>query len=105
MHISLPDSLKPFIDQQMATGRYASPSAYVEALIREEEKRQTETRLLERVNAGEPLPVDEQFEARLEALLQEAEDSGAPEEMTKEDWERIRQEGLALYHKRQSGSG
>jgi len=105
MHISLPDSLKPFIDRQMALGRYASPSAYVEDLIREEAKRQTETRLLERVNAGEPLPVDEQFAGRLDALLQEAEDSGAPEEMTKEDWERIRQEGLALYHKRQATSG
>jgi|SRR5215471_3669680 len=105
MHISLPDSLKPFIDQQMATGRYASPSAYIEALIRHEERHQAETRLLEQVKAGEPLPVDEHFDARLEALLQEAEDSGAPEEMTKEDWERIRQEGLALYHKRQSASG
>jgi antitoxin ParD1/3/4 len=105
MHISLPDALKPFIDQQMATGRYASPSAYIEALIRNDERHQAETRLLEQVKAGEPLPVDEHFDARLEALLQEAEDSGVPEEMTKEDWERIRQEGLALYHKRHSANG
>jgi antitoxin ParD1/3/4 len=105
MHISLPDSLKTFIDQQMATGRYQSPSAYVEALIRAEEKRQAEALLFQGVNAGEPLPVDEHFDARVEALLQEAEDSGEPEEMTKEDWERIRREGLALFHKRQSASG
>jgi len=105
MHISLPDSLKPFIDQQMASGHYASPSAYVEALIREEEKRQTETRLLEQVNAGAPLPMDKYCDAHFEALLQEAEDSGAPEEMTQKDWERIRQAGLVLYHKRQAARG
>jgi len=34
MNISLPDSLKTLIDQQLTTGRYQSPSAYVEELIR-----------------------------------------------------------------------
>jgi len=105
MNISLPDSLKTLIDQQLTTGRYQSPSAYVEELIREDAKRQAETVLLQQVNAGEPLPVDEHFDARVEALLQEAEDSGAPEEMTKEDWKSIRREGLALFHKRQAASG
>ena len=42
MNISLPDSLQAFIDQQIATGRCQGPSAYVEALIREDAKRQAE---------------------------------------------------------------
>jgi antitoxin ParD1/3/4 len=102
MNISLPDALKAFIDQQIATGRCQSPSAYIEELIRDDAKRQAEALLLQRVDAGEPLPIDAHFDARIEALLQEAEDSGEPEEMTKDDWEHIRREGFAFLQKRQS---
>jgi antitoxin ParD1/3/4 len=88
MNISLPDSLKAFIEKQVRSGRYESPSSYVETLIREDEKRHGE--------AGEALPVDEHFDERLEALLQEAEDSGEPQEMTPEAWEGIDQEAMAI---------
>jgi len=101
MNISLPDSLQAFIDQQIATGRCQSPSAYVEELIREDAKRQAEALLLQRVNAGAPLPVDEHFDVRIAALLQEAEDSGEPEGMTLEEWDSIEREAMALLQKRQ----
>jgi antitoxin ParD1/3/4 len=94
MNISLSDSLKGFIETQIQSGRYESPSAYVETLIREDEKRQRE--------AGEALPVDAHFDARVEALLQEAEESGEPQEVTPEDWDSIEREAMTILKTRQS---
>jgi antitoxin ParD1/3/4 len=94
MNISLPDSLKAFIEKQVQSGRYPSPSAYVETLIREDEQRQGE--------AGQPLPVDTHFDARIAALLQEAEDSGEPEEVTPEAWEGIEREAMTILKARKS---
>ena len=75
MNISLPDSMKHFIEGQVAAGGYSSASEYVRALVRAEQHRQAK--------------------ARLETLLLEALDSGDPTAMTKEDWDAIRQAGLA----------
>ena len=94
MNISLSDSLKGFIETQIQSGRYESPSAYVETLIREDAKRQRE--------AGEALPVDTHFDARVEALLQEAEESGEPQEVTPEDWDSIEREAMTILKTRQS---
>ena len=55
MNISIPDPLKEFVDQQIASGRYGSVSEYVCELIREDEKRKArlklEGMLLEGLNA------------------------------------------------------
>ena len=45
MNISLPDSLKAFVDGQVAEGRYSSVSEYVCELIRADEKRKAENHL------------------------------------------------------------
>ena len=45
MNISLPDSLKDFVDHQIAEGRYSSVSEYIRDLIRDDEKRKAEMRL------------------------------------------------------------
>ena len=82
MNISLPDSMKHFIDTQVAAGGYSSTSEYVRALVRDAQQRQAK--------------------ARLEALLLEALDSGDPTVMTKEDWDAIRREGLARLRTRPS---
>lgn len=37
MNISLPDQMKEWIEQQVATGRYANASDYVRDLIREDQ--------------------------------------------------------------------
>ncbi len=75
MNISLPDSMKHFIEGQVAAGGYSSASEYVRALVRAEQQRQAK--------------------ARLETLLLEALDSGDATTMTKEDWDALRRAGLA----------
>ena len=45
LHISLPDSLKQFVKEQVAKGHYSNPSDYLRALIRAEQKRVAEKRL------------------------------------------------------------
>jgi antitoxin ParD1/3/4 len=40
MNISLPDSMKTFIDDQVTSGRYVSSSEYVRDLIRKEQDRE-----------------------------------------------------------------
>jgi len=41
MNISLPDQMKEWIEQQVATGRYANVSDFVRDLIREDQERST----------------------------------------------------------------
>jgi antitoxin ParD1/3/4 len=45
MNISLPESLKEFVDGQIAAGRYSSANEYVREFIRADEKRKAEERL------------------------------------------------------------
>ena len=46
MNVSLPESLKSFVDDQVNTGGYSSLSEYIRELIRKEEDRQHLRRLL-----------------------------------------------------------
>ena len=80
MNISLPEPLKQFVDEQIASGRYGSASEYVRELIRGDEKRK----------AAE----------RLEALLLEGLE-GEESPLSKEDWASIRKEALARVRARQ----
>jgi len=74
MNISLPESLKEFVDGQIAGGRYSNASEYVCELIRADEKRKEEE--------------------RLETLLFEGLQS-AETELTPADWSETRQEAIA----------
>lgn len=79
MNISLPDSLKQFVDGQIAQGRYSSVSEYMRELIRADEKRKAE----------------EHLEAKL------LEGLNSPEsELTPADWSAIRKEALAKLEER-----
>jgi antitoxin ParD1/3/4 len=69
------DPLKEFVDNQVAEGRYSSVSEYIRELIRDDEKRKAEN--------------------RLEALLREGLESEETD-LTREDFDDIRSEGLAL---------
>ena len=73
VNISLPESLKQFVDGQIAAGRYSSASEYVRELIRGDEKGKAEE--------------------RLEALLLEGL-HGEESELTRADWQDIRKEAL-----------
>ncbi len=90
MNVTLSDSLREFVEKQAISGRYANADAFVEELVR------TEAQLLERVNNGEPLPVDEHFERRFEALLDEGEASGDYVEINREEFDAMEREALEL---------
>jgi predicted component of type VI protein secretion system len=46
--------------------------------------------------------MDGHFDARLEMLLEEAERSGEPTEMTAQDWDDIEREALAILRSRKT---
>ncbi|KAB8316899.1 type II toxin-antitoxin system ParD family antitoxin [Tolypothrix campylonemoides VB511288] len=71
INISLPDSMRAYVEQQVASGGYSSASEYFRELVRQDQKRK----------ANE----------RLEAMLLEGLNSGTATEMTAQDWEDIRQ--------------
>lgn len=79
--ISLPESLKEFIDRQLATKGYGNVSEYFRSLLREAQK-------------------DEE-DARLEALLLEGLASGEDIPLTPEFWKDLKVEarGIAEKHK------
>ncbi len=71
MNISLPDTLRDYIEQQVKIGGYGSSSEYIRALIRQDQKRKAEE--------------------HLQSLLLEGLDSGAALPMSDRDWTEIRQ--------------
>lgn len=72
MNVSLPETLKDYVQQRVAQGAFSNPSDYIRTLIREDRERQ----------AG----------ARLEALLVQGVSSGDPVPLDAGEWESIRQE-------------
>ena len=82
MNISLPETMKQFIEEQVSAGGYSSVSEYIRALVREEQKRKAQE--------------------QLEALLVKGLESGKPTEMTDEEWNEIRRESLARLKARKS---
>lgn len=65
MNISLPESLKGFIDVQVQTGGYSTSSEYVRELVREDQKKKLEQRLslllLEGFESGQPVVADANY--------------------------------------------
>lgn len=70
LNISLPESMRAYIDQKVSLGGYSTASEYVRQLIREDQKAAAQE--------------------RLELLLMEGIESGPSREMTAEDWEQLR---------------
>jgi antitoxin ParD1/3/4 len=74
MNLTLPDSLRAFVESRAAMGGFGSASDYVEALVREDQE----------------MAENEEIEGRLREALQ-----GSPATpVTAETWEAIMQEGL-----------
>ncbi|MEB3178519.1 MAG: type II toxin-antitoxin system ParD family antitoxin [Nostocaceae cyanobacterium] len=71
MNISLPESMRAYVEEQVAKGGYGSVSEYFRELVRLDRKRK----------AAE----------RVEAMLLEGLNSGTATQMTDEDWEDVRQ--------------
>lgn len=72
MNISLPDTLKEFVESEVKQGGYATASEYFRELVRRAQERRT----------------DQDLERKLLAGL----DSGAAQRMTPQDWAEIRQQ-------------
>jgi antitoxin ParD1/3/4 len=72
MNISLPETLKEFVDGQISTGRYSSASEYVRELIRADEKRKAEEQLEAKLLEGLKTPVGEFTRDDLRDIRQEA---------------------------------
>ena len=70
MNISLPDTLKSFVDQQVSTRGYGTSSEYVRELIRKDQDIQRLRGLLMEGAASAPTaPVDETYFAGLRARV------------------------------------
>jgi antitoxin ParD1/3/4 len=73
--ISLPESLKVFVDRQLATKGYGNVSEYFRSLLRKaqkaEEDARLETLLLESLACGEDIPVTREFWDELKAEARE----------------------------------
>ncbi|MBO1058917.1 MAG: type II toxin-antitoxin system ParD family antitoxin [Dolichospermum sp. JUN01] len=82
MNISLPDTMRDYIEEQVAQGGYSSVSEYFRELVRKDQK----------LRANE----------RLQSMLLEGLNSGNATEMTAQDWEDIRQAVREKTNKRQS---
>jgi len=76
VNVSVSQSMREFIEAQVAKGRYRTPSEYLRALIRGQQKQEAEK--------------------ALEAKLLEALDE-EPSEMTRQDWADIRREVRKRY--------
>jgi Arc/MetJ-type ribon-helix-helix transcriptional regulator len=66
MDVSIPDSLTGFIRSRVRSGGYPDADAFIADLVR------SEAAVMEGVGRGEPIAVDDHFDRRLEALLDEA---------------------------------
>ncbi len=82
LNISLPKAMKEYIETQVQEGSFSTPSEYMRALVREDQKRSQEK--------------------KLESLLLESLESGEPIEITPEFWEQRRQALLLRMQERQS---
>ncbi len=78
MNISVPESMKEFIEDEVSSGGYGTASEYVRELVRDAKKQKEEE--------------------RIEKLLLQALESGPASPMTKKDWEAIKQRGLERIH-------
>lgn len=82
LNISLPDSMRVFIDEQVKKKGYSTASEYIRHLIRTEQEREEQK--------------------RLETLLIEGLDSGEPIQITEECWENKRADLIQRLRQKQS---
>jgi antitoxin ParD1/3/4 len=81
LNISLPDALHEFVERQVAEGGYGDASQYIHKLLREEEKKKARERvdvmLLEGLQSGEPIEVNEKYWEEKERRLTERHPHGS----------------------------
>jgi antitoxin ParD1/3/4 len=75
MNISLPETLRDFVDERVAEGSFANASDYVRALIRDDRAKRTqaslEAKLLEGLESGPAVVADDAYWEALERDVRE----------------------------------
>lgn len=84
LNISLPQSLKDYVEHQVVEGGYSTPGEYLRELLRQDQTRRAEL--------------------KLESLLLEGLNSGQPIEVTPEYWEKKRLQLTERYAKKTTKS-
>jgi putative addiction module CopG family antidote len=102
MNVTLAPDLERLLNDKLEAGEYRSADEVINAAMRLFRDREEDMIVLRRVNAGDPLPIDERYPTRLEALLEEAEGSGEPTEMTSEDWDDVERDAVAALNSRKT---
>ena len=78
MNISLPDTMKNFVDIQVQEGGYSTSSEYVRDLIRRDQVRRAELQLaaliVEGLESGSAIPVDDNYWKNKRAALTQRHD-------------------------------
>jgi antitoxin ParD1/3/4 len=73
LNVSLPKTLREYVEGQVDEGGYSTPSEYVRSLIREDQKRRVAERiealLLEGIASGEPVEVNDAFGEKRRSVL------------------------------------
>ena len=80
MNISLPPTLKDWVDEQVSRRGFGTASEFVRQMLREEQQRE--------------------LRQRIDAALVEGIESGPSTPMTPQDWDDIRREGRRRLAKR-----
>jgi antitoxin ParD1/3/4 len=75
LNISLPQSLKDFVESQVQQHGYSTPSEYVRELLRQDQKRRAEDRLeamlLDGLQSGDPIEITPDYwEAKRKSLVE-----------------------------------
>ncbi len=75
LNVSLPESMRTFIDEQIKNQGYSTASEYIRHLIRKEqeamEDKRLEALLIEGLESGEPIEINEKWwENKREELMQ-----------------------------------
>ena len=84
LNISLPSSLKEFVETQVQESGFSTPSEYIRDLVRNDQKRRAEE--------------------KLEALLLKGLNSGEPIEITPEYWEKKRTQLIERHNRKKTGT-
>ena len=75
LNVSLPDSMRAYIDRIVAEGGYSTASEYIRELVRGDQKRAVEARLegllLEGLESGEPVEISDAWWQKKKAELTE----------------------------------
>ena len=82
--ISLPDSLRVFVERRTEEQGYETISDYFRELILKDQQRQNEARLetliLEGLNSGDPIEVEPEYiGAKLQRLIEQHANQGKPQ--------------------------